>query len=49
MLAPSGRAKLATVREIRRSLSAASSMTGSVASDEVVEKAMSSEARIARR
>src|SRR6266705_5380132 len=46
MLAPSGSTKLATVREIRRSLSAASSMTGSVASDEVVENAMTREARM---
>src|SRR5213593_1409297 len=49
MLAPSGSAKLATVREIRRLLSAASSMTGSVASDDVVENAMRREARMACR
>src|SRR6266516_23578 len=49
MLAPSGSTKLATVREMRRSFSAASSITGRLASEEVVEKPISSEARIARR
>ena len=48
-LAPSGSTKLATVRESRSSLSAASSMMGSVVSDDVVEKAMSREARMARK
>src|SRR5207237_10621274 len=49
MLAPKGSTKLATGREILRSLSAASSMTGSVASEDVVENAISNEARTARR
>src|SRR6266513_6151764 len=43
MLAPKGSTKLATGREILRSLSAASSMTGSVASEDVVENAISNE------
>ena len=49
MLAPSGSTNPATVREIRRSFSAASSIVGKVASDDVVENAMSIDARIARR
>src|SRR6185437_1146316 len=49
MLPPRGSTKLATVREILRSLSAAASMTGSAASEEVVENAMSRDARMARR
>src|SRR2546421_732987 len=49
MLAPSGSTKLPTEREMRRSRSAASSMTGRLASDEVVENAMSIELRMARR
>src|SRR5436309_14989163 len=49
MLAPSGSAKLATVREILRSCSAAASIVGSVASDDVVEKAIAIDGQLALR
>ena len=49
MLAPSGSAKLATVREILRSCSAAASIVGKVASDDVVEKAIAIDGQLALR
>ena len=43
MLAPSGSTKLVTVREILSSSSAAASIVGRVASDDVVENAIASD------
>ena len=49
MLAPSGSTKLVTVREILSSCSAAASIVGRVASDDVVENAIASDGQATSR